>query len=208
MEELDLTKILKNAPIGTKLYSPIFGECELNGVTNDLIYISGKHGGYLNKNGTYYEGCGECQLFPSKDNRDWNSFNVNAKNFSVGDHVIDKATQVVYFLSRKTEQGDDFWAKHLSSQFDEGEFLIDKAELFNDYEKVGKFDTKWLKPFDRVLVRNYTTSKWRVNFFSHNEFGEFPHLTIDDRYKCCIPFNEETKYLVGTMKEEPNFYKI
>ena len=87
MENLNLIEILKNVPEGTKLYSPIFGECELNGVSNDFIYVSGKHGGYLNKDGTYYEGCGECQLFPSKENRDWSTFKIEKEDFQVGDYV-------------------------------------------------------------------------------------------------------------------------
>lgn len=99
MENLNLIEILKNVPKGTKLYSPIFGECELNGVSNDFIYISGKHGGYLNKDGTYYEGCGECQLFPSKENRDWSTFNIK-KGFQVGDYVKAKSSGKVYLIKQ------------------------------------------------------------------------------------------------------------
>lgn len=34
-KNLDLTEILKDAPKGTKLWSPICGECELSKIVND-----------------------------------------------------------------------------------------------------------------------------------------------------------------------------
>lgn len=205
MENLNLIEILKNVPIGTKLYSPIFGECELDGVSNAFIYISGKHGGYLNKDGTYYEGCGECQLFPSKENRDWSTFKIVKDDFQVGDYVKVKSSGKVYLIKQIKETG--VLVSDIINSSSDFEFPIDKSII---YEKVTKFDPKWLKPFDRILVRNEDSTIWIATLFSHIDSEEqSPYVTIDGFLrKFCIPFNAETKHLVGTSDEEPDFYKI
>lgn len=76
---VDLTKILKDAPKGTKLYSPIFGEVvfeELINPENEAGFsikttFDGRNV-YFTKYGRYLKsGAGECMLFPSKDNMSW-----------------------------------------------------------------------------------------------------------------------------------------
>ena len=84
-EKLNLVEILKDAPMDTKLYSPICGECELfqvNATSNTYpIVCVGFDDGmdyYFNSDGTYTENEGvECLLFPSKDNRDWSTFKAS-----------------------------------------------------------------------------------------------------------------------------------
>lgn len=206
-KELNLIEILKGAPKGIELYSPIFGECKLDGVSKDFIYVSGKHEGFLNKNGTYYNDCGECMLFPSKDNRDWSTFGIEKDDFQVGDHVKVKLSDKVYLIKQIKET--EVLVSNIINSLNNFEFLIDKSIIS---EKVTKFNPKWLKPFDRVLVRNYYDAKWFTSFFSYlsdnkNE-DDFYVATNGFSYKYCIPFNEETKHLIGTTDDEPEFYKI
>ena len=81
-KNLDLTEILKDAPKGTKLWSPICGECELKKVdTTDKIFPISCFDttvGYewrFKADGAFVEYTGgECVLFPSKENRDWSTF--------------------------------------------------------------------------------------------------------------------------------------
>ena len=81
-ENLDLTKILKDCPEDTKLYSPIFGVVELVKVHNDGDYpievrLSDNALDSFTKDGRIFaEHDGECMLFPSKDQRDWSKFKV------------------------------------------------------------------------------------------------------------------------------------
>ena len=73
-ENLNLCEILKDCPKGTKLYSPLFGECELIQVTHGgvgLLTSVGVH--HLNNKGKFFLDS-ECLLFPSKDNQDWSTF--------------------------------------------------------------------------------------------------------------------------------------
>ena len=78
-ENIDLTKILKDCPKGTKFYSTIFGEVEFSGFYEDEGYaITIKRNfdiAYITKDGRYLSDFnGECTLFPSKDQRDWSKF--------------------------------------------------------------------------------------------------------------------------------------
>ena len=78
--------------------------------------------------------------------------------------------------------------------------------------KKPKFDPKTLKPFDKVLVRTGTKrfNVWLPDFIS------IPPTDVDETILCmtidtdiimAIPYNEETKGLVGTNKEAPEFYR-
>ena len=73
---MNIAEILKNAPKGTKLYSPLFGEVELKSVSDVIIEvrIEGSVWTFYN-DGRYYKNypSGECLLFPSKDERNWDN---------------------------------------------------------------------------------------------------------------------------------------
>lgn len=73
--------------------------------------------------------------------------------------------------------------------------------------KKEKFDPKTLKAFDKVLVNH--DDIWKVDFFSHICQCE-PNgwcQCIGDSYYICIPYNDDTKHLVGTKDEAPDFYR-
>ena len=161
-ENIDLTKILKDCPKGTKLYSTIHGEVtlidsndtsqhypisvRLNDKTVEIFTYEGK---LLNK----FDG--ECILFPSKDQRDWSKF---------------------------------------------------IAPWYNKE----KFDPKTLKPFDKVLVRDSDNESWCCDLFSHIREENIGYKYVASGfflYRCCIPYNDETKHLVGTTEEAPEYYR-
>ena len=74
--------------------------------------------------------------------------------------------------------------------------------------KKERFDPKTLKAFDRVLVKDSESLTWKINMFSHiNNKAEYPYCCLLSFYKYCIPYNDETKHLVGTKDEAPEFYK-
>ena len=68
-----------------------------------------------------------------------------------------------------------------------------------------KFDPKTLQSFDKVLVRTEGYNLWTVDLFSF--FGDKDFKCIGGYFKRCIPYNDETKHLVGTTDEAPDFYK-
>ena len=73
-----------------------------------------------------------------------------------------------------------------------------------------KFDPKTLQPFDKVLVRDKSFIRWRCTFYSHliedNE-TMYKYVTAYNVYKYCIPYNDDTKHLVGTTEEAPEYYR-
>ena len=74
--------------------------------------------------------------------------------------------------------------------------------------KKEKFDPKTLNPFDRVLVRNYKTTKWHCEHFSYFDGSNYNHCIASCySYTFCIPYNDETKHLVGTTEDAPEFYR-
>lgn len=164
--QMDLTKILKNAPKGLKLYSMVHGEVELERIDSkeDYPIITSKgvnlHTQSLSEESFTKEGKiylyepGECILFPSKDQRDWSKFTA-------------------------------------------------------PWYKEEKFDPKTLKPFDKVLVRDNQSIEWRCGIFSHIDDNAkyYPYFTSSSDYKFCIPYNEDTKHLVGTTEEAPEYYR-
>lgn len=79
-------------------------------------------------------------------------------------------------------------------------------------KKKEKFDPKTLKPFDKVLSR-YDGGCWSANLFSHIEEENNKYRSTcsfvcnGSLVKFCIPYNDDTKYLVGTTDEAPEYYR-
>lgn len=103
---------------------------------------------------------------------------------------------------------------YLYDGYDDAECLLfpskdqrDWSKFTTPWIKKERFDPKTLKPFDRVLVRNSKIEKWRCNHFSYfNEGNECPYVTFIS-YKFCVPYNDDTKHLVGTDHEAPEYYR-
>ena len=156
-ENIDLTKILKNCPKGFRLYSIVQGEVAFSAIENGRYPIcvltdNNNSIAYYSSNGKIYVTRGECVLFPSKDQRDWNKFT---------------------------------------------------APWYKKY----KFDPKTLKPFDKVIARIDEQGIWCCELFSFIENNTNLIKCCGAYYKYCIPYNDETKYLVGTKEDSPEFYK-
>lgn len=158
-ESIDLTKILKDCPKGTKLYTTVWGEVTFNRIDNektlypilietDMDYVSlTKEGHYTNKIDA------DCILFPSENQRDWSKFEA-------------------------------------------------------PWYKKDKFDPNTLKPFDRVIARDANDHDWKCDLFSHiKPFDNCTYKCAGYGYIQCIPYNDETKHLVGTTEKAPEYYR-
>ena len=78
--------------------------------------------------------------------------------------------------------------------------------------KKPKFDPKTFQHFDKVLVRDSYKGIWRCAFYSHKrESNEriYEYITTGNSLgnEYCIPYNDDTKQLVGTSEEAPEFYR-
>ena len=99
--KINIAEILRDMPKGTKLYSPLFGKCELvdtyTGEGDEPIRVEPFCGGVsrtFSSKGRYFERYqdAECLLFPSAKMRCWDKF------FKRGDVVVDEdlETAVVF----------------------------------------------------------------------------------------------------------------
>ena len=93
---------------------------------------------------------------------------------------------------------------------------LEKQQLFSALEKEGKRwnpDTKQIedlpkkcefKPFQKVLAKFDEDCEWMPDFFYHYDKSdsEMPYVCIaNGRAIECIPYNEDTKHLLGTTDE-------
>lgn len=88
----------------------------------------------------------------------------------------------------------------------------DWSKFTAPWYKKERFDPKTLKPFDKVLVRRGSEdyNVWFPDFVSD------PPNATDNKTLCMcvmedmgmvIPYNDETKHLVGTDEEAPEYYR-
>ena len=218
--ELNLCEILKDCPKGTKLYSPAFGEetyfvgitsCQ-DDVKPIIIRVGYEEGDIycLSSNGHLYaDDYGECCIFPSKEMRDWSKFTAPwykkeesiKPKFKVGDIIRHKETNK-----------DDVY--EISKVYDDSYVIAGFPwmicmEYQDQYELVpNKFDPKTLKAFDRVIVWDEINAEWFCANYSHRKKTNiFIAATTCGNYLRCIPYNDDTKHLVGTTDEAPVFYR-
>ena len=95
----------------------------------------------------------------------------------------------------------------------DGECLLFPSKYQRDWSKFSapwlkkeRFDPKTLKPFDKVLIQDIFGG-WNCSIFSHIKEGEYRYNTSSGSFKICIPYNNDTKHLVGTNKKAPEYYR-
>lgn len=161
MNDIDLTKILKDCPKGWKFYTTVWGDVEFDYLIEGSDYpihikTRNRNESYTIRNSGRLSSAidAECIIFPSKDQRDWRQFTA-------------------------------------------------------PWYKKEKFDPKGLSPFDKVLARDDDSEYWSCQLFSYivEDEVECPYSCVSNFYNQCIPYNDDTKHLVGTTEEAPEFYR-
>lgn len=225
---INIAEILKDCPEGMKLYSPLYGEGKLKEVDSNLIHsirITTNKGEEIsfNSEGRYSADYpdAECLLFPSSKMRDWTKF------FKRGDVVWCEDDMYAIFEGWANDDYTKFNTTidfhEFGASFDK-EVVCDtdsfvkasdaeRAVFIANAERTlkGKYnpDTlqvepvkieRPLKPFDKVLVRNNDGQAWRANYFSHYKNApDYFYVCINGIYHYCIPYNEYTAHLLGTI---------
>ena len=87
------------------------------------------------------------------------------------------------------------------------EWNAKKKELKKLVKVPGKFDPKTLKPFDKIIACSHRDSTWNCALFSFIDKGTNLIRCCGACYRYCVPYNDDTKHLVGTTKEAPEFYR-
>ena len=84
-----------------------------------------------------------------------------------------------------------------------------KFVRFWDEPDVSKFDVETFHPFDKVLARDYLNDNWMADFFEKIEENDIYYnvTCVTCKWIQCIPYNENTKHLLGTTNDCPEYYK-
>ena len=176
-ENIDLTKILKDCPKGWKFYSSVYGDVEFVEIYSKPVL---------------------CNPRPRED--EW-----------LGQEIHDSEHPILFdadgFEHRVSSRGEMIKGCGECTFFPSRD-QRDWSKFTAPWYKKGKFDPKALNAFDRVLVRNFKTTKWRCEHFSHFDVDNYnPCIASGCSYTFCVPYNDDTKHLVGTTDEAPEFYR-
>lgn len=208
MNNIDLTQILKDCPKGTRFWTSTYGEVLFSSIENNLnfplkFYVK-EYNGYifLTKHG-YHDKSekGECIVFPSKDQRNWNVWkNKQINDIKVGDYVIGK-DNLVGKVIMPIEQTNRVRVQPLGKNF---MYPAKKKSLI----KINKYPLKYFHPFDKVIVRYNDIDIWEIALFEQyfDKSGKIIFITMCGEAKQCVPYNDDTVHLIGTTEKAPSFY--
>ena len=120
-----------------------------------------------------------------------------------------KAAEIMLAYANGEEIESLFYGEYVSCEEPSFNWIGGKGVENYRIKPKEKFDPKTLKPFDKVIVKDYPASYWNCDFFSRVDDSTSNHkfITIGYAYKFCIPYNDDTKHLVGTTNEAPEFYR-
>lgn len=82
----------------------------------------------------------------------------------------------------------------------------DWSKFVAPWYKKERFDPKTLQPFDKIIAR-VEGGIWFCELLSF--IGENRNLIkgLGSYYNHCVPYNDDTKHLVGTTDEAPEYYR-
>lgn len=177
-KNLNLVEILKDAPKGTKLWSPLCGECELVAVEencSDPILCKTSDGNNIKFTnlGKYYSILfknGECLLFPSKDMRDWYKFVWKKGAILVSN---DGETVVMFFG----------WANDAYTEFFGAKFPVKKEEgksTFNTCDFESCCQSYNIEPCINPTTREFSVKTVKITV-GNSEPNE-PNKPIEPKY--------------------------
>ena len=125
---------------------------------------------------------------------------MNYKNHPIVALIAhDNGTENVYTYTK-----DGKWDNYESTTYD----LFFAPEKDKERVTVERFNPNTLKPYDKVLVRDCNIGIWVCDLFSH--FGDkdtYPFYCVGNYYRWCIPYNDDTKHLIGTSELPSKYYR-
>lgn len=207
-EKINIAEILKDKPVNTKLYSPLFSEVFFSHVSGGYIAVE-HHGGtslFLSSGKFYdYDGA-EPLLFPSKEMRDWSKF-----AWKKGDILVNKDAEVHIIFdgfkddTYKTFHGQYYlWEEEGSIvNFEENEDYMQTSEFYkankeeaqtyiNTIEERlgGKLNRETLeiekaqpefKDWDFITIKLPRGSSLICVFKAENDENYYLHASLDSR---------------------------
>lgn len=205
-EKINIAKILKDKPKGTKLYSDICcGECVLNEVSENAIYVdmyNKERFWYFSVYGTIYAfPDGSVLLYPSKEMCDWRKF-----AWKKGD-VLVSTDRNVHIIFEKFE--DDAYTKFRGKHYlwEEGDSMVsfEENEYYmqtSDFNKANKEDAQeYIHKIEKILGGKLNREPLEIEK-AQPEFKDGDVVAVDE-----IPFDLYSK-CIFILKENLNTGEI
>jgi hypothetical protein len=126
---------------------------------------------------------------------------VKLPKFKIGDEIVKKnSISNSYIVSSVS---CDYYGLKLPNNTGVGVLKVDEQD---EWELISnKFDFSKLKPFDKVLVRDFDNETWEINFFSRLLDGKH-FKCLDLSYVQCVPY-EGNEHLYDTTTNCCKFYR-
>ena len=130
------------------------------------------------------------------------------------DHIANSSKYPIVFKLKGREWYESLTSEGKSDIEHDGECILFPSKDQRDWSKFkpkkNRFDPKTLQPFDKVLARTTENSTWRgtlLSYYNKDDRVSYPCVTVGYVFSVCIPYNDETKHLLGTSDEAPEYYR-
>lgn len=180
---LNIADLLRNAPKGTKLYSPLFGEVEYMQLgDDDKIWIKVDNSEPFDKYGRYFGSHfrdAECLLFPSKNCRTWKGWTPpTAPKFKIGDWIVSDDKQRVYQI---TDISDNSYFYDHSVKYD---FISVADKSYHLWSINDAKDGDIIKTEYFIFIFKYIDHNTGVHYYCHYELDD---CDVDERFGIAMP---------------------
>jgi hypothetical protein len=218
IKDFNIAEALKYAPKGLKLYTPLFGEVEFDGIEDGMIKITGKNASEcFYEDGRYYDNYpnSECLLFPSINHRCWNNWQNTLFPESIGFVCVDTITGNKFILDHNGTCFSDYTGSDFIDiiENDSSNYLLNSRyatpeEAKEFFEELNKNGYKW-DGETVVKIMGKVKPKFKVgDVIRHKDTGIFFAIAEvkDDCYyskgKTCLLFKYQDNWKLAALKTD------
>ena len=202
---VNISEILKNAPKGLNLFSPIYGEVKFHHISLDgeEIHVTKTNGvtDYFHKDGRFYNDSddAECMLFPSKEHKTWDKWQNVLYPKSIGSVICGK-NQLPFILGKDRRfysdgSGATYYEiiKIYGEKCLEGTHYASVEERKNFFDRLSEKGNKW---DGEKVVKNEDKPKFNIGdwIIKKKSFDKFSNGSNITQIKYIEENNGEKRY--------------
>ena len=173
-KKINIAELLKDCPKGMELYSPLCGECRVIKIYDSLGFdvVNGNDDVFTFSYDGRYNLMGECCIFPSKDNRDWSTFQ---RPFKDGDIVTWEDRGSLVACIYKERKNIATFSHHIALYNGNLGIVVNGEIVLTDDELCFATEEEKQKLFDAIKENGY---KWNAET---KTLEKLPKFKVGDR---------------------------